>query len=550
VPPEEREPGARALERAPLLVALAASLAWLALSPPGANDLVGGDEGYYATMARNVLADAAQRVSPSLSPLGPPGDKPPLYPLLLAPWVAALGPVPAAVRIPSAVFALVIAWAIGRLVRLPAGAGGALFATALLATLPWFADASRPAAAELPLTAFASLALVLLAERVSPARAAMAGVLLGLAFLCKLWLVAPAALAAVAMLAGRGPGSRGALLALGAAAAGTASLHLLAVALAAPEALDHWRYIYFGRSLAERVAGAGYADYWHRPVGAYWASLTRAFGLVLPLVAAGVEAAWRRRREPVPRALLVWAAGVLALSAFRVQSGGYAYVVVPAWAGLAALGAHAIARGEGRRPLPLVLGALLTSPLVARWSADGLPLAAWTAVWLAGAGLLALRFAPRLASRVAIAWAVAAIALGTARSAQRLAVPFHTPGYERIASAVSGAVADVPPGRRSVLAPEAPVFSYHLFRTAGYWGTPSNPWDAARLAELRADTGLRVLIVDPSRRFYGGWPDSTTLAWLVAECRELPAADRGGPAGPQALRVFLRGRVRSEPSGP
>src|SRR6185436_14249285 len=83
---------------APWLVACAAGVVWLVLSPPGRNDLAGGDEGYYGTMARNVLASRAQLVSPSLSPLGPPGDKPPLYPLLIAPFVRAWGPVPAAVR--------------------------------------------------------------------------------------------------------------------------------------------------------------------------------------------------------------------------------------------------------------------------------------------------------------------------------------------------------------------------------------------------------------------------------------------------------------------
>ena len=57
----------------PLFAVLAVSALWLALSPPAANDLIGGDEGYYGTMARNVLASPAQAVSTSLSPLGLPG---------------------------------------------------------------------------------------------------------------------------------------------------------------------------------------------------------------------------------------------------------------------------------------------------------------------------------------------------------------------------------------------------------------------------------------------------------------------------------------------
>jgi hypothetical protein len=264
---------------------------------------------------------------------------------------------------------------------------------------------------------------------------------------------------------------------------------------------------------------------------------------VLPLVAAGAAAAWRRRREPVPRALLVWAAGVLLLSLFRVKSGSYAYVAVPAWAGLAALGAVSWSRGERTPWLVLLTGALLTSPLVARWHADGPPLALWVGVWVAAFTLMTLtRARPPFARSVAIAWMVAAVALGGARSVQRLAAPFHTPGYERIARAVAPLVAELPPQQRSVLAPEAPVFMFHLFRTAGYWGTPITPWTPKRFAALQADTSIRVYVVDPSQRFYGGWPDSATVAWLERERRELPASAWGATGEPGGLRVFVRDR--------
>ena len=531
----------------PLLCVLAVSALWLALSPPAANDLIGGDEGYYGTMARNVLASREQAVSTSLSPLGLPGDKPPLYPLMIAPFVNAMGAVPAAVRAPSALCAVVVAWAIGALTAGAAGAAGALAASLLLVTLPWFADSSRAAAAELPLTAFASVSLVWLAtDPRSRARAALAGVLLGLAFLCKLWLVAPAALAAAAMTAGRDRASLGSLAVLAGTALGVASLHLAAVALVAPQWSQHWLYIYMGRSLTERIAGEGYADYWRQPAGLYWATVTRAFALVLPLVAAGVAAAWRRRAEPVPRALLVWAAGVLLLSCFRVKSGGYAYVAVPAWAGLAALGAVAWARGERTPWRVLAAGALATSPLVAFWQADGPPLTLWAVVWGAAFALAFVTRARSSTSRVLVtAWMVIAIGLGTARSAQRLAAPFHTPGYERIAQVVAPLVAGLPPPARAVIAPEAPVFAFHLFRSAGYWGTPITPWTPERFAELRADTVTRVYIVDPSQRFYGGWPDSATVTWLEHERRELPAASWGGTVRDTqhaGLRVFVRER--------
>ena len=514
---------------------------WLALSPPGADDLIGGDEGYYGTMARNVLVSPQQRISPSLSPLGPPGDKPPLYPLLLMPLVAAMGPVPAAVRLPSAVCAAVITAALGVWVAAMSGPMAGLFATVLLATLPWFSDATRAAAAELPLTAFSLLALVLLAGAPrSRLRAVVAGALLGLAFLCKLWLVAPAALAAAALVAAH---DRRALLNVS-LLTGTALLvaasHLIVVAFFRPADFEHWRYIYLARSLAERVQGEGYADYWRRPAGTYWSIVTRALGLVLPWVAAGVVAAWRRRQEPVPRALLVWAAGLLLLSMFRIKSGGYAFVVMPAWTGLAALGAAETAAGRGPGRALLLLGALFTSPLGERWGAAGLPWPAWVAVWSSGVVLaVGVRLFPSSARHIAMSWALVVVALAGARSVQRLAVRFHTPGYQDVSALVAPRLAGVDPATPCLVAPEAPVFAFHLFRTALYWGTPDRPWTADRLTALQADRRFRVFIVDTTRTFHGGWPDEPTLAWLAHDMYEITSQLPRRP-GRRPLRVFVR----------
>ena len=521
--------------------AMLAAALWAVVSPPGADDLAGGDEGYYGTMARNVLASPQQLVSPSLSPLGPPGDKPPLYPLLLAPLVRVWGAVPAAVRAPSAVFAAVVTAALGIWLVPVAGAGAALFATLLLATLPWFADATRTAAAELPLTAFTLLALVLLAGAPrSRSRAVMAGALLGLAFLCKLWLVAPAALAAAALVAARDRRGVLNLVLLTLTALLVAASHLLLVAIAQPADLDHWRYIYLGRSLVERVQGEGYADYWRKPPGTYWAIMTRAFGLVLPWIANGIAAAWRRRSEPMPRALLVWACGLFLLSSFDVKSGGYAFVVMPAWAGLAALGISEAAAGRMPGIRLLALGALLTSPLLALIGANSLPWPAWAVVW--GSAMFVTLFARMFhgsGRRLVIACAVLALTIGGARTVQRMHVRFHTPGYEAVAQLVAPRLARVDPATACYVAPEAPVFAYHLFRTGQYWATPDRPWNAVRLEQVQADTRLQVFVVDTSRTFYGGWPDDATLAWLVRDLREV-TGELSGKAASGPLRVFVR----------
>jgi len=474
---------------------LAMVACWLAWSPLGANDLVGGDEGYYGTMARNVLASARQLVSPSLSPLGPPGDKPPLYPALLALSVRAFGPTEAALRWLSILAAACTALCVAGLVARAAGSWSAAAAAAFLLTLPFFANGARVTAAELPLLALSSGALLCVSGGTeSRARACVGGLLFGAAFLCKLWL---AALILVPALSLYWPLRRervAPLAVLLGTAAIVSSLQLVAVALFDPRALPHWWTIYLARSLTERVAGAGYADYWLQPPSFYARILLHAFLSLLPLVAVGVGVALRRLREPVPRAVLVWAAGTIVLSLFAVKSFGYAMIVVPAWAALAALGADELAR--------------------------------WR---------------PRILTVAAVVLAVAAIAVGFAREAQRLPPRYHAPGYRAIAAAVAPLLADVPPARTCFVAPEAPAFAYYLFRTGRYWGTPIVPWPAEHRRQLEADTALRVFVVDPRREAYGGWPDSATVAWLERSTREVTADIRARTGHPPAMRVFLRG---------
>ena len=487
-------------------IALAAIALWAALSPPGANDVAGGDEGYYGTMARNILADARTLVSPAQTPLGPPGDKPPVYPALLAVAVRLLGPTEAALRWPSLLFSGVVMIAVARLAGRAAGGAGAIAAAAFLATLPWFADSARVANAEIPLTAFGMAALALLAGgRPGARRALAAGALLGLAFLCKLWLVALVALPAVALIVPGAPGgakgeSRRALLALVTGALAVGALQLIAVALLAPGHLAHWIDVYFRFSLASRIGGEGFARDWLKPPTYYPLLLCRAFVLLLPFVAIGAWDAARRLREPAPRAILVGALGFVPLSLFGVKSGVYLFPVVPAWAALAALGFAAVSGGAHDGAAP----------------ARGAPPLRWIAMVLA----------------------VLAALGGLVRVAQRLPLRYHDPGFREVAAALEPELRGAPPARASYVAPEAPAFAYYLFRSGRYWGTPLAPWSAGQLAAIAADTSLRAFVVDPAQRFYGGWPDSATLAWLERDTREITGEiDRR-----LEVRVFTRRR--------
>jgi len=159
----------------------------------GVNDLVGGDEGYYGVMARNILNDPRYIVNTSLSPLGPPGDKPFLYPMVLAGslLVGGIG------EIPMRLVTLLVAASSGIFLMLIGSELGdrraGIIAGLMFLFTPLLANTGRTVSAE-PLLVLLSLAgvwLFLGAFRNGRSKAGFAaGALFGLAFLTKLWLVA------------------------------------------------------------------------------------------------------------------------------------------------------------------------------------------------------------------------------------------------------------------------------------------------------------------------------------------------------------------------
>ena len=534
------------MSRVPALLTIAVVLAvvglWWLWSPPSANDLVSGDEGYYGVMARNILTSPRFLVNPSLWPGGPPGDKPPLYPALLAASLRVFGVGENAVRGPSYAFAAIATLALARLLRRSMGAWAALSVAALLVTLPWVADASRGAAAEVPTTMFGVLALaVLAANPASRWRALAAGALLGLAFLCKLWLVAPFVLAAIALV-GFGRHSRAALALLLAGAAATGALHGLSVLAFSPATKDHWLQIYFGRSLLERAAGDVYVGGWVKHPAYYWALLVHATALMFPLACAGVEACVRRYREPVPRAILAWAACVGLLSAFSVKTGIYAYVVLPAWVALATVGAQALAAGLRPSIPTIALGLIASSPwLIPGEAGQRLQWPIWGATWaVALAAWFGAARRVRWAPAAAVGLVVLAAGGGFAREAQRLPVRYNETGLRVLAKTVDSLVAGAPPESISFVAPEAPALAFYLDRTGTYWRTPQVPWSAERGEEFARNGDLRFFVVDTTDRLYGGSPDSSTMAWLELSTVEITDRFEARLGRRTPLRVFAR----------
>lgn len=550
--PVPARPGWRLAGAAALIGAAIVAL-WVHWSPLQANDVT-PSEGYYGIQARNLLLDPRHRLSPSLRPMGEPGFKPPLYPALLALSVRAQGANEAALRWPSLLCAAWIAIALASLVARGAGAAAGLAAAALFLSLPWVADSSRFAESVVPLTALGAGALVVLAARPPGLlRGLAAGALLGLGFQCKMWLVLPLLLPALAMAWPRRPALAGLLVAL--AAVGAA--HLAAVAALEPAQLAGWVDFTWRQFLWKRLAGAEYYGALEQPPGFYWGILAHAFVLVLPLVGLGALEAIRRWREPVPRALLVWALGAAGLSAMAVKLAIYLYAVVPAWAALAALGASALARGSPRpgRPTLAALGLLLVAgspPVVAAAGGPAPSGMVWLTSWgaFAAAGLVTMR---RPARRTPVAVALLGIAIlgGLARDAQRLPLRYHDPGCRVVARAIASRVEDVPPGHTAILAPDAPAFGYYLFRTARYWFLDEGDTPERRLARVAADSLARVFIVDRGSNLYGGTPDPGMLAWLGSATREITDEIETRAGRRIAVRVFVREPARpAAPAAP
>jgi 4-amino-4-deoxy-L-arabinose transferase-like glycosyltransferase len=487
------------------LIALAIVAWWTLLSPPWANDLVGGDEGYYGVMARNLEATPRQWPVPSLAPLGEAGDKPPGLPAMiaLARWVTGaarareVGSDAAitAVRCPSIVSAIVILFALALLARRLVNDRAGYLALLVLGTLPWFADAARVAAAEMPLTAFAMLALVAVAPaRAKPpgrTRAFTAGALFGLAFLCKLWLVALLALPALALL--WPVRARAVWLALIAGVLLPLLAHLALLAITRPDLLTHWRDVVFAFSLQSRASGSGFADYWFHGPLYYPLMLGKAFALWAPFLLVALWSAARAPGEAAARALWGMLAALALLCAFRVQSGGYA--------------------------LPLV-------PMLALFAAVGLERAVAAPKWQAAVWSLAL---------------LAAL-MGASRIGERLPQRYHRIGYREIAAAIAPYLKDAAGPAPRVLAPEAPVFAYTLGCGARYWDTPYDHWSPARFDSLRADTSTKAFVVDLGRGFYGGFPDEATYQWLSRETRDITGqvGEFAGGGRLQGFRVFVR----------
>ena len=140
----------------------------------------------------------------------------------------------------------------------------------------------------------------------------------------------------------------------------------------------------------------------------------------------------------------------------------------------------------------------------------------------------------------ALALVLLAIGGGLAREAGRLPLHYHDPGLRGSRRRVAPRLADVPPGRVSVLSADAPALSYYPFRTARHWFLEEGDTPEQRPARVADDDSLRVFVIDRDAGLYGGAPDPALRAWLESATHEITGEIEAGAGRRLGVRVFVR----------
>lgn len=536
----------------------------------GAPDLLGGDEGYYGTYARNILEGGFdQLVNLGREPLSDPDNKPFLFPLLLAGSISVFGATEWALRLVPALAGLAVAWVAGALVRRRYGTRTAMACAAMVLLLPPLVYGSRVVMGELVLAAFGlggAWAAVRALEERSSALAALAGALWGCGFLVKLWLVGLFILPVLILLAADrtrrlDPAAWARLVLAGVVFVAVAGLHLWLVMACSRDTLGYWLEQYFVFSLFGRAGGAEFASYWHQPWTFYLRTTLQTCFMVLPLAWLGV-APHAHRDEPANRPAtlpqrmfwIVLALEILVISMMGVKIRQYSFPLLPAVAVLAGVGLDRCLDGLASRTaaawaagltlltaIPLVVWQLGDRPLF-----PAAPLFGAATLTLAGsAALLAVasglpRWAPASGLLLALG-ATGAAAAASAVTVQRECLD-HRTGYREASAVMAPALAGVPPTRACFLSPEVPTFQFHLFRTGRYWASPYEHHTAGELIELAASDEIRAFVTTDRDDLYGGLTPPQVVDWLARNTREVTGEVHRRAGHDIPIRVFVKPR--------
>jgi len=571
----------RWLGRRPFWVVLALTVAsgFLFSLNLGANDLGPADEGYCGVMALNASSGIRELINPSLSPMGPPGDRPLLHALVLAAAVHLGGIDEVSLRLVSVILGVLVAPLLFFIGDALGSRIAGMWAAVLWLTSPMLAGAARAVDADLLVVVLGLGGVWLFVHSLQVRRwpyALAAGVLFGLAFLSKLWL---ALIPAVAVVGGAWLANAAsprpervrwrtwwglALTCLcGFVVAG--SMQLVVCGLVTPEHLGHWVSVYFGQYLSGRMEGADIVHS-HKPVLFYVAQLARTGCLCVPMAGLGAAALIGRRggdgrRWLAAGLLLVWPLALVPMSVPSIKDISYLLPVLPGVFLLAGFGIEALVGHLGRKPLPrwqLVAGLLLAAAgavasqlILARGRRlPNLACAAALVVqsaWIAGLLLAGSRRRGLILARLAVVGClIGAIAGGVVQQVQTTSATNHVTGYARIARLLEPGLRGLDPGQLCFIAPECPSMSFYTFRSGRYWESAYvEPDPGLTLTALRGSDPFFFVVPTGAMRLYGGRPGPEVLRAIAAEAHRLDL-----DLGPRApVRVYVNDALHAALAG-
>ncbi len=478
----------------------------------GSSDL-GPDEGRFGISAMNILADHRQLAIVSEEPLGGPGWKPYLYPLMLAASMSVGGKSELTLRIVNVIAIAASSLCLYHVARAFLPRAGAVLALVFLLLNPVSLRYARTAMPE-PWVLLPGCVALLSAyrfwQRPQWISAVATGIALGLGVLAKLWLALPFMLACSVLFVLKLRERRevpvvGGMIAALLSFIVVATSHIALALVMAPEAAAHWWRVYFIHYFTSRIGGTDYDPaMWYRPWWFYLAALFKLAAFGLPFVLLGAYRAVRHWSWPITGVLLALLSPAVVFSLFRVKQASYVIAAFPAVALLFAIGVLHFWGSDDRRSfstaaaLAMLIAALLFGA-GALSASEALALvvlyAAQLLVVLVSAGTGRVRHGALVAA------ALVGLVLGDIMVV-RQSLQFRT-HYREISAYFRERLSPLQPTDLAFVAPEHPSMAFYTFRSGEYWETfYTKKDDATHLDELTR-AARAFYIVDSSGRLYG-----------------------------------------------
>jgi 4-amino-4-deoxy-L-arabinose transferase-like glycosyltransferase len=490
------------------------------------------DEGRFGLSGANILRDYHQLAKVSEGPLGNAGTKPYFYPLTLAVSIALLGPTEVAVRCVNGIALLLSAVLLYHAAALLLRDQTAAFLSFVFFLLnPGTITYARAAMPE-PLTVCCGCAALCATARWmarrAPGWAALSGIMLGLGFVTKIWLVLPFVLACGSLYLVVLSREKGRMTSLSIAAwlaslAIVSASHILLVLALSPADIPHWVNLYSGITLGSRFAGAGYdPEMWYRPWWFYAAAAFKGTFFAFPLVILGCLEVLRRRDTGVTILFVALIAPLALFSVMRIKQASYIYPVFPGLMMLIALGCLRFLRRPGGGEMALAclgsIGAALF--FFGRGVFGARELMAIASIYII---FLTAAFATagqrRLFRAGFIVVSIGAMLLAGVVAAKTTLD--HRTGFREIASFFQSKLADVGTREVTFIAPEFPSMEFYTFRRGEYWQSYYfHQSDDIFLRDLKS-RAQTFYIVDPSGTLYGGKVSAERLAALTMYAKDL-----------------------------